>query len=79
MVEISRISIETQMSPNGNATHYIKAGLDPNPKQIVAQLSGYFKTCETVNAQRAPIQARYVRVDTTSSPSWVAWRHLSIS
>ena len=32
--KFQEIFVETEMSPNGNATHNIKAGLDPNPRQI---------------------------------------------
>jgi len=75
---ISNISLKVEQSPDGVVTHYIKAGQDPNPRQVVATLQGHTTNGETLRANWPALQARYVRIETTQSPSWVAWRDIII-
>ena len=76
--DISTVNITTQQSPDGQTTHVVKVGRDPNPLQVVATLSGHTRSKQELNIDLGVRRARYVRIETTRSPSWVAWSNLSI-
>jgi hypothetical protein len=76
---ISNITMVVEQSPPGVTCHSIKADLTPAPLQVLATLQGHTSNGQVIHATWPAISARYVRVETTASPSWVAWRSIVIS
>lgn len=74
---VTRIRLTPEQDPEGAVVHYIYAGSSPSPTNLVATISGNGATLEPFAASLgAP--ARYVRIYTVSSPSWVAWREIEL-
>jgi len=65
------------MNPNGGTSHTISGRTDAGDEVTLWSVSGY-----TVNGQWLessdinPTAVRYVRVTTTTTPSWVAWTEI---
>ena len=79
---IAEVRLLVGQSPDGETTHRISVkGAEPGDAfQVAHTFSGV-----TVDAQRLtvafpePLEAiRYLRVETLSSPSWVAWREVEV-
>eukprot|EP01106_Pelomyxa_sp_JSP_P017908 TRINITY_DN76_c0_g1_i3.p1 TRINITY_DN76_c0_g1~~TRINITY_DN76_c0_g1_i3.p1 ORF type:complete len:132 (+),score=18.15 TRINITY_DN76_c0_g1_i3:67-462(+) len=64
--------------PDSHTTHLFKCGCSPNPQQVVATLERYTRKYETVEVAWQPVTARFIRVETVESPSWVAWFKIEI-
>lgn len=75
---LASIRLSPEMNPYGNTTHQVYAGNTPNPTTLAATISGYGRTLEPFAASLGWVYGRYVRVVTTASPSWVAWREVEI-
>ncbi len=77
---ISQIRLLVDQSPAGNTTHQIYAGATANPGTLVRQLSGSTATNTWLTATFSPplSNVRYIRILTTQSPSWVAWREIEL-
>jgi PASTA domain/F5/8 type C domain len=78
-VAINKVRLQVNQYPDGNTRHEILVARQPSgPFKHVATLDGW-----TVNGQwlelNQPIGVvRYLRVETTESPSWVSWREIEI-
>jgi hypothetical protein len=74
---LHRIRLTVQQSPSGTTTHVIYGGPNPNPTTMIASTTQY-----TVDRQvldfTGSFDVRYLRIATTSSPSWVAWREIDL-
>jgi len=62
-------------NPDGITTHKIYAGETPNPANLVYEFTGFTKNLQWINVhfKNTIKQARYIRIATTQSPSWVSW------
>lgn len=76
--DISRIRLQIQQSPAGSAVHKVFAGLYPDPKFQIASFDAYFESEKWIEAGIESVRARYIRVLTTKSPSWVAWNKIRV-
>ena len=78
---ISGMSLTVNQSPAGNTVHRIYAGSTPDPTTLVRELSGFTTNGDVLTPTFAPALTgvRYVRVETTVSPSWVAWSSIDFS
>ena len=75
---ISAIRMTPEMSPfSGDVVHYIYAGDTPAPGSAVKVFSETARILEPI-AGAINTNARYIRIETTTSPSWVAWREIEI-
>jgi hypothetical protein len=82
--DLTYIKLLTRQTPAGNTTHDIWVSDSPmhddlSGANLVYVLSGYtqdFEPLEVILGE--PINARYVQIRTTSSPSWVAWAEILI-
>jgi len=74
---LAYIKLIVSQAPFGPTIHNVFAGTEPAPTALLAQFSG-----NTLQGQQLQawlnVNARYVRVQTTSSPSWVAWQNIII-
>jgi len=83
-VAISQIRLLTSQNPSGETTHTISVGDDPNHLRVVRKFSGQTSDSQWLehsgDGQHGDRlgNARYVRVTTTKSLSWVAWREIEV-
>jgi len=76
---VKQIRLLTSQSPNGSTTHIVYAGTTPNPAMQVAVLSGQTVDNQWLSVDLGTwIAARYIRIQTTASPSWVGWREIQV-
>lgn len=83
-ISIGRIRLLTSQDPTGQTTHVVSIGDDPAHLREVVRFSGKTKdnrwlehSGDGTNGDRMG-RARYVRITTTRSPSWVAWREIEV-
>lgn len=74
---LKAIRLVPEQLPEGNAVHRIYAGNTPSPTTLIETISGYGSILEPFAKELNAI-ARYVRVLTEASPSWVAWREVEM-
>jgi subtilisin family serine protease len=74
---ITSVRLTPEQTPEGYVLHYIYAGDYPNPPFAVAGINDYGRTLEPLSRSVGAC-GRYLRVETTQSPSWVAWREIEI-
>ena len=78
---ISEIDMVTDQYPDGYTVHLLKAKNENEPDfSLIETFSGNTQTNQTITyTAPIPLHAyRYIRVETTQSPSWVAWREITI-
>ncbi len=77
---ISRIKLNTSQSPSGNTIHQIYMGLQPQPTMLVTTFSQFTLDRQWLEQPFSPAisNVRYVKVLTTSSPSWVSWFEIEV-
>jgi predicted amidohydrolase YtcJ len=77
---VSAIKLVVAQTPEGATSHQIWAGADPNTLALVHQFDGTTKDGDTLEFQpTSPLSnIRYVKILTTESPSWVAWREIEV-
>lgn len=77
---VSKIRLLVDQSPAGQTTHRILAGPNPNPTNLVRTVSGNTSTNQWLEVDFSPhlTNVQYIRVLTTDSPSWVAWKEIEV-
>jgi hypothetical protein len=77
---ISSINLVVAQAPAGNTTHNVSVSDDNITWTQVHTFSEYTDTRQELSVTFSPhlTNVRYVKIDTTSSPSWVAWREIEI-
>ena len=76
---ISGIRLLVGQYPAGRTTHRVLARGGGGAWRLLATLRGTTTDGDWLEVPfDSPVRARYVRVETTESPSWVAWREISI-
>ena len=77
---VAGLTLLVNQAPNGATTHQVETATVAGVYSTARTLSG-----STVNAQQlvvdfgaSPVTARYVRITTTASPSWVAWMEIAV-
>lgn len=76
-VTISRVRLYTVQTPAGPTRHEILGGLTPDSLTSLGALEGNTADGQGLELQ-VKAQARYVRVVTVKSPSWVGWREIEV-
>jgi hypothetical protein len=79
-IELKKLRLLTSQWPSGTTTHNIYFGNAPAPTTLVRTLQGSTtdNTWLDVDLIGAGVSGRYVRVETTASPGWVAWREIQL-
>ena len=76
-VDVERLVLWVDQDPGGFTDHRVLGGLEPDPTDELARLSG-----DTDWGQRLQVEigrtVRYLRVETVTSPSWVAWLEILV-
>jgi hypothetical protein len=77
---LAKVRLLVGQSPAGPTTHQLYFGLSPAPTALIATLSQSTSDMQWIEADVADPQptGRYLRVLTTASPSWVAWREIVV-
>jgi hypothetical protein len=77
---IGEIRLTVGQWPAGETVHQLWVGTTQDAMQMVREFSGHEYDFDVMNFVPAtPLQnIRYVRIDTTESPSWVSWREIEV-
>ena len=80
---VKKIRMQVAQSPAGNTIHTISVGADPTHMTNVYVFNGYTSDGQwlegsgDVGTYRGG-NVRYIRITTTSSPSWIAWKEIEV-
>jgi hypothetical protein len=79
-VTLSKVRLLVGQSPAGATTHQLYFGSSPAPTAPIATLSSSTSDMQwlEVDFPDPKPTGRYLRVQTTASPSWVAWREIVV-
>lgn len=77
---IVTIRLVVSQYPAGETVHQIWGGADPNKLTLLYEFKGFTKDLNTLEFKpSSPLtNIRYVKILTTQSPSWTAWREIEI-
>jgi len=76
---IDRINLLVEQTPDGPTVHNVSFGNEARAFTLVQVLSGQTADGQVLSfAPQAGSGVRYVKVETTSSPSWVAWNEIEV-
>jgi hypothetical protein len=77
---IGEIRLTVGMWPAGETVHQLWIGSSRDAMRLVTEFSGQEYDFDVLSFTPAtPLQSiRYVRIDTTESPSWVSWREIEV-
>ncbi len=73
---VSSMRFNIEKTPTGNATHQIYAGTCPTPTSLATTFTENLASKQWKDVSLSTGAVRYVRVLTTSSPSWSAWNEI---
>ncbi len=77
VVPLKKIRLLTSQNPGGNTTHVVTGDVSAAPTTTLQTFSGNTTDYQWLEASwDTPVNVRYVRITTTSSPSWVSWHEL---
>jgi hypothetical protein len=78
---ISSIRLTVAQAPEGETVHQIWGGEADSNLQLLHEFKGFTSESQVLEfAPSAPINGiRFLRIVTTQSPSWVAWREIEIN
>jgi hypothetical protein len=79
--DIAAIELLVAQFPNGSTRHRVLVGTQRGELRLVAALKGDTADGEVLVVDLDPDdggQVRFVRIETTASPSWVAWREVRV-
>ncbi len=79
-VTLSKVRLLVGQLPAGPTTHQLYFGPSPAPTALIATLTGSTSDMQwlDVDVRDPKPRGRYLRVLTTASPSWVAWREIVV-
>jgi hypothetical protein len=77
-VTISKVRLNVAQNPNGPTTHEISGGPTPDSLTLIGTLDGNTTDEQWLELNQSANNVRYVKIETTKSPSWVAWREIEI-
>jgi predicted amidohydrolase YtcJ len=77
---ISSMRLTVSQYPAGETLHQVYAGPSPTELTLVHEFNGITKDSDVLEfTPPVPLNGiRYVKIETTQSPSWVAWREIEI-
>ncbi len=75
---VGRVRLKVTQTPDGATTHQIKGGTTQGALTTLGTLSGVTQHGQWLEVTFTAASVRYVRVETTSSPSWVAWAEVEV-
>ncbi len=79
-VRVTSIRLTVSQYPEGTTIHQVWAGLDSNSLVLVHTFNGFTQDLDILDfTPPEPLSSvRVIRIVTTESPSWVAWREIEV-
>lgn len=75
---ISYITANVNQEPNGETHHIFKLGTDKNDLNTIRELKQLTEDQDEIRIEFEEVQARYVRIESVKSPSWIAWANIRV-
>ncbi len=77
---VSAIRLHVAQTPEGETTHQVWLGADANNLTLIHEFSGFTRDPDILEfVPSTPLtNIRFIRIVTTKSPSWAAWREIEI-
>jgi RHS repeat-associated protein len=75
---LSKLRLLVAQSPNGPTTHQVYGGATTRSLSLLGTLDGSTTNGQWLEFNSSASNIRYVKVLTTSSPSWVAWSEIEV-
>jgi hypothetical protein len=73
------VTLWAEMLPNANVHHAIDVSLDGATFRTVVDINQYMANGEQYSIDfGAPVPARFVRIRSLGSPSWIAWGEVGV-
>jgi hypothetical protein len=73
---LSRIELVVEQTPPGRTVHVVKGGTDLSALRELDRIESETASNQTINRIGPWPKIRWLRIETTNSPSWVAWREI---
>lgn len=75
---VNGLKLHVRQIPGGRTVHQIYTGNSPNPGTLSRTLDCQTEDYESINVVFSPplSNTQYIRINTTTSPSWVAWTEI---
>jgi len=77
-MSVSKIRLLSSQVPAGATTHQVYAGTAPDQLQLIGTLDGTTQDNQWLELTPSVSNIRYLKINTTKSPSWTAWREIEI-
>ena len=74
---VTALRLLVDQDPAGFTRHVVLAGREPSPTTEVAELAGDTRHGQLLEVD-LDVRARYLRVETLESPSWVGWLEIEV-
>ena len=75
---VSKVRLQVLQTPGGATTHQIHGGPAPDQMQPINTMEGTTQDGQWLESNSPASNVRYLRVTTSKSPSWVAWREIEV-
>ena len=75
---VSKLRLLTAQTPSGHTTHQIYGGPTPDNLSLLGTLDGDTVNYQWLEFNTSAGNVRYLKVLTTSSPSWIAWYEIEV-
>lgn len=76
--DLQKIRLNVLQSPAGNTVHEVYGGATTSDLKLLGTLNGNTQSGQWLELTTTATNIRYVRVKTTSSPSWVGWYEFEV-
>lgn len=75
---VSQIRLLVDQIPNGHTTHKVYTGSTPESLTLQHTFDGNTSFWQVLELNLSANNVRYVKVETTDSPSWVSWAEIEV-
>jgi hypothetical protein len=72
------VTLVAEMSPNGNVNHTIEVSNNGSSWAAVRSVAQFMASGGLYTFDLGSVTARYVRILSNGSPSWIAWREVAV-
>jgi hypothetical protein len=75
---VAKIRLNVLQNPAGPTTHHVFGGPTPDNLILIGILVDITQDQQWLEFQNSVGNIRYLKIETTRSPSWVAWREIEV-
>ncbi len=76
--DLNKIRLLVNQDPSGSTIHEVHGGATPGSLSLLGTLTGSTSESQWLQLNSTATGVRYVKIITTSSPSWVGWREIEV-